>query len=339
MILMATAQLFPFAYANSCTTQAQMTPALRQELVSTAHLLIADIQTGNILALRDDTLGSVAANFSGIAQSARTLEPEIRDASITVDTLIEFDATASNSSAGQQAQFFCSPPNSTKTIVLTFPLLPKGSYALAIVHATGIPNPQQISLILTRSEANQWKLAGFFQKPLTLNGQSGIWYWKQAQQYESEKMNWAAWYYYQIAKSLVMPVDFLSSPNLEQLEKEASQVQPQQLSQHRPMIVDANGAPFSLTRITTTTELGPLDLEVHYVPDASESAVLSNPVQARRQAVTLMITLLALHPGIRKAFHGIWVFADSNNATAFALELPMNQIPSVAQMNKSGLGQ
>jgi hypothetical protein len=34
-----------------------------------------------------------------------------------------------------------------------------------------------------------------------------------------------------------------------------------------------------------------------------------------------------MHPGLRTAFHGLWVYADSGSATVFALELPMDQIP------------
>jgi hypothetical protein len=43
-----------------------------------------------------------------------------------------------------------------------------------------------------------------------------------------------------------------------------------------------------------------------------------------------MSGLLTMHPGLREAFHGMWVYADSGGATLFALELPMDQIPGGA---------
>jgi hypothetical protein len=41
-----------------------------------------------------------------------------------------------------------------------------------------------------------------------------------------------------------------------------------------------------------------------------------------------MSALLAQHPELQQAFHGIWVHADQGDASLFALELPMQQIAS-----------
>jgi hypothetical protein len=45
----------------------------------------------------------------------------------------------------------------------------------------------------------------------------------------------------------------------------------------------------------------------------------------------VMTALLALHPELHDAFHGIWVQADQDSASIFSLELPMDQIASGAQ--------
>ena len=44
-----------------------------------------------------------------------------------------------------------------------------------------------------------------------------------------------------------------------------------------------------------------------------------------------MTALLALHPGLREAFRGIWLRADQGNVSVFALDLPMDQIPAGTQ--------
>jgi hypothetical protein len=46
-----------------------------------------------------------------------------------------------------------------------------------------------------------------------------------------------------------------------------------------------------------------------------------------------------VHPGLRDAFHGLWVYADAGNATAFALELPMDQIPGGGAPSSNSPGQ
>jgi hypothetical protein len=40
----------------------------------------------------------------------------------------------------------------------------------------------------------------------------------------------------------------------------------------------------------------------------------------------VMTALLAQHPELHDAFHGIWVHADQGGSSLFALELPMNGI-------------
>lgn len=325
------ALLLPPAYGDPCTLQGQMTAAQRQQYEQAARSLIGEVQSGDMTGLQNDTLASVAANFSGIERSAQTLQPLIQQASITVNELIAF-----NAGQGQGSQFFCTPTGSTMTVVLSFPSLPQGQYVLAIVHATGVQKPQQVGLILAQGPQGQWQLAGFFAKPLLLAGQDGVWYWRHARQYAQQHDQWAAWFYYQIAGSLVAPVNFLSSPNLQKLQNEEQQVQPANLPGQQPANFSANGQAFAITRLDTSTELGPLDFVIHYAPDAGEAAQLRDPTQARQQVLALMSGMLAVHPGLRTAFHGLWVYADSNGATLFALELPMGQIPGGPAGNRAG---
>jgi hypothetical protein len=320
------------AWGDSCVTQSQMTAAQRDQVTSAARMLVSDTQNGDLQGLRSDTLPSVAADFTGIANSAQALKPLIAQAGITVDAVYSFDAAqpAAGAQAAQGSQFFCSPTGSTLTVVLNFSNLPPGKYALAIVHATGVPKPQQVSLILAQTPTGQWKLAGFFSKPLMLAGQNGVWYWSRAREFAQKKQDWAAYFYYQIASFLVEPADFLSSPNVEKLRREAGQVHPENLPGDQPATVMVNGLPFAIAHVDTSADLGPLDFVIHYNANPQEAAQLSDPVSARKQVVALMSTLLSTHPGLREAFHGMWVYADSGNATLFALELPMDQIPGGA---------
>jgi hypothetical protein len=316
--------------------QAQLPAAQREELSGMARSFVNKVQAGDIAGLRNVTLASVAANFDGIANSVKALKPQIEQAGLTVDTLMAFDATSVQQQT-EGVQFFCGADNSPMTVVLSFPSLPPGQYVLAIVHATGVPKPQQISLILAKTPENQWKLAGFFAKPMMLANQNGLWYWSQARQYAQKGMQWPAWFYYQIAAFLVNPVDFLSSPNMEKLRQEAEKVRPQDLPGVKPWIISANGSNFDVIRADTSTTLGPLDFVIRYKPSMAQVAQLRDPVAARKQAVALMAGALAVHPDLRKAFHGIWVYADSGNATIFALELPMSQIPGDASATSANL--
>lgn len=309
------------ARAASCKTQAQMAIAQRDALSSAARTIISEVQSGNVQALRANAIPAVAADFSGIAGSIDSLKPLMQDASITVDALYALDAPIDSLGAAR-TDFFCGTP----VVVLNFVNLPPGSYALVIVHATGVPHPQQISLILSETAQHRWMLGGFFSRPMMEAGHDGLWYWVSARDYAQRSLKWNAWLYYRTAASLLDPVEFLSSPNLEKLQHEQDRVHPEDLPGMKPLLLNAHGFAFRVTAIGTTATFGPLDLEVHYTPDTAQAAQLHDPSAARRQVTEVMTALLTLHPELQEAFHGFWVQADGESATLFSLELPMAQV-------------
>jgi hypothetical protein len=311
------------AHAAGCSTQAQMTVADRTSLQGSARSVLAQVQSGDEAGLQANTIPAVAADFSGIRNSVEYLRPLVQRATITVDSLYLLDA--SEDQAGEaHTDFYCGSP----IVVLNFTNLPPAVYALAIVHATGIAQPQQVALIFSKAAGGRWMLAGFFSKPMTAAGHDGLWYWTSARQYAQTKLDWDAWLYYRMAANLLNPLEFLSSPNLQKLERETDQTKPENMPGAQPLRITMQSGTYTLTAIDTTTELGGLDLDVHYSPDAAQASQLQNPPMAREQVSGIMAALLQLHPELAKAFHGIWVHADAGNASLFALELPMSQIPA-----------
>lgn len=324
-LAMAGAALVPSTYAATCTTQSQMAATDRSSLTNTARAMVNQVRSGDVAGLRASTIPSVAANFDGIAASVKTLQPNVQSATITIDDLYLLDASTDTASQAQ-TNFYCGAP----LVVINFNNLPPGKYALVIVHATGVPKPQQISLILSETSPNRWLLAGFFSNSMLEAGHTGLWYWTQARYFAQKKMNWNAWLYYQIAASLLQPVPFLSSPNLVKLHQEADQIRPPDFPGSTPMALNAGASTFSVRTVGISTEFGGLDLEVRYVPNAAQLAELSQPVAARKQAIQVMTALLERHPDLRAAFHGVWVQAEQGSASIYALELPMDQIAATA---------
>jgi len=312
--------------AASCKTQSQMTAAERDALVSAARAMVGEVQSGDVQALRQSTIPAVAEDFDGIASSVGTLKPLVQQAAITVDSLYLLDASTEPQNAAR-TDFYCGSP----VVVFNLTNLPTGKYALTILHASGVSQPQQISLILSETAEHRWMLGGFFSRPMIEAGHNGLWYWVTARDYAQKSMAWDAWFYYRVAAYCLEPVDFLSSPNLEKLKREVDHVRPGDLPDTKPLMLAAPGSVFQVTTIDTTVLLGPLDLEVHYIPDTNQAAQLRDPPTARKQVTELMIALLALHPELRDAFHGIWVQADRDSTSMFSLELPMDQISPAKQ--------
>lgn len=321
------------ANAASCLTQAQMPAQQRDALANQARSFVALVQSGDTVSLRSRTLPAIAADFDAIASSVISLKPQVLNATITVDSLYSLDASKDQPGA-PRTQFFC---GGSPIVVLTFNGIPPGIYALAIMHATGVPNPQQISIILAATPASQWQLAGFYAKPMLEADHDGLWYWTSARKYAQNHGNLSAWLYYSVAENLLSPADFLSSPNLEKLQQEWQQSRPPALSPNGTMMLNANGGTFNVINMSTTTEFGGLDLDLHYAPDPTQAGQLRTPVTARQQVTELMIALLAQHPELRQAFHGIWAHADQGQSSLFALELPMNQIAMPAPGPQSSI--
>lgn len=313
------------AQAQSCTTESEMTQAQRNAYVQAARSLGAEVLAGNSAAVRANTVAPVAAQFDGIAGSIAQVSPLVKGATLTVDALYNLDAQSGGSSAGSgnAAQFYCSVSNSALLVTVTIPNLPAGNYVLAILHATGVPQPQQITLLLQNDPAGSsaWKLAGLYIRPMTVAGHDGVWFWRKARGFAANRQNWNAWFYYRTAALLLNPVDFLSSPNLEKLLKEEDAVEPSGLPGKQPMMVDAGGQNLEVTGLRTDTFAGALDLVVDY-----KAQGVSDPVATRAQIVSLMKALLKAHPELREGFHGLWVYAHYSNDQSFAIEQPMGQI-------------
>jgi hypothetical protein len=320
----ACALIIPNATAASCKTESQMTGAERDALSSSAHLVAADVQSGNVQSLQANTIAAVSADFGGIAASVQALKPLVQQATITITNLYVLEASTQTDGAAR-TDFYCGTP----VVVLNFNNLPTGTFALVLLHATGVPQPQQISLVLSKAVGNRWMLAGMFSKPMVDAGHNGLWYWTSARTFAQKRMNWDAWFYYRTAASLLDPVDFLTSANLQKLQHETDQVHPDNLPGAKPLLLTANGSTYQVTAIDTTSALGALDLEIDYTPDAAQASQLHDPPSARKQVIDVMTSILALHPEVHDAFHGIWVHADEGNASVFSLELPMEQIAAL----------
>ncbi len=311
------------ALGVSCKTQAAMNEAERSAIVQAAQQIGRDVQSGRTADLRAATVPDVAAHFDAIANASSALTPLMTGATLTVDAVYRLDAGDAKP-GDEQTQFFCDSPDNITHTTFSIQHLPPGQFAFALLHATGVAKPQQLSLLLQQGAANgPWQLAGFFPKPLAVAGHDGLWYWRQARTYAQQKQGWNAWFYYATASYLLQPAGFFSSTNLEKLNDEQQAARPKDLPGAEPLPVNVDGAIYRVTSLRTDDQLGGLDLVAHYAATGT-----TDPVAARTQTIAVMRGLLALHPELRDAFHGLWVFADpAAGGAPFSLEQPMSAIP------------
>ncbi len=313
------------AHAVSCTVSAAMPASDRAALAQFVSSIGEDVARGDANTLKAAAAPGLANNFADIASTVGGLAPGLKGAAITVENLYTLHARDLKG-AGDDAQFFCSRPSSPLLVTVTLGQIPPGEYALAIVHATGVAAPQQFALILENTGAAgapaQWQLAGFFVRPLTVAGHSGIWFWDQARALKSKNAPLSAYLYYQEAAQLARPADVYTSGNLDRLSQESDAVKPKDMPGDAPMLLHGqDGSTFSVTGMNIDTGLGAMDLRV----DATVPT-LGDPVASRKSALALMSALLGKYPGLRDSFHGLWVFEKAANGQTYAIEQPMTAL-------------
>ena len=307
--------------------------AERDALAQAATTLAAKIQANDANAVRPLTIAEFQKDFSGMANEIASTAPKLTGAQAQVEQLYLLDATGltkTASGANPDAQFFCSLNQSPASAEFSIPQLPPGKYAFAMVRMENAA-PWRLSFLLRQDNVNgqpQWLLAGLYPKPLTAVGHDGLWYWKQARSLTAGKEFWNAWLYYQEAQSLLVPANFIASTNIDKLQTELSAAVPSAISgglgPDTPLVVKAaDGTEFRFTALTVEDYSGgdKIDVAAHIKVDS-----VADNAAARKVNVAAISALVAAHPELRKAFHGVWVFADAPGQNPYATELAMTEI-------------
>jgi hypothetical protein len=312
------------AWAVTCTVAASMSPSARAALFLAADRVGQQILHGQDAALKAGAIPSLAATFQDVDQTLAAVAPQLADAHLDITNLYDLDA-GDLKSTENDVQFFCGVSGSQLLVTVTLGSLPPGHYALAVAHATDVKAPAQFSLVLqnTGTEASpHWLLAGLDERPSELAGRDSVWFWSQARALKTKGDDWSSFFYYQAANYLARPSDLYTSPNLEKLSREAAAVEPKNLPGGRPMLLADGAQSFQVTGLRIDDGLGALDLRVEV-----RAAGVADPVAARKDALAVMAALLAAHPGMRTAFHGIWVYETTPAGQSFAIEQPMSALP------------
>jgi hypothetical protein len=202
--------------------------------------------------------------------------------------------------------------------------LPPGRYAVVLADAAGAPLAGQMGIILAWDPTGSvpaWKLAGLSVRQGAMEGHDGVWYWERARELARSDSPWSAWYAYEVARYLLVPVDFISSPNLEKLSSEQALIKgsPQDAF---PYTLRDGPRTWKIDAVHLDTSLRQADLGVTY-----ESTGVTDPAAVRTEAIAVLSAFLKAQPGLKDSFHGLWAYAVKDGKRTPVLELPMGQIP------------
>ena len=306
--------------AASCTTQAALQPLDRDALTAAGGRLAVAVGEQDYAALKAALLPAVAQDWEGIHQVVEASAPLMKGGQIQLRSLYLLDATSLTAPA--DTQFFCSNASGSLTVTLTMRALQPGRYAVVLADAAGAPYAGQLGFLLVWSgPADGWKLGGLTVRPGVLDSHDGVWGWSQARDLAKAGRSWSAWYAYEAARMLLLPVDFLSSPNLEKLGAEQAAIRgvPQE---SLPLTLLDGPRTWKIDTVGLDPTLLHADLGVVY-----ESTGVTDPAAQRTEAIAVLSAFLKAQPGLRESFHGLWAYAVRDGKRTPVIELPMAQIP------------
>ena len=170
--------------------------------------------------------------------------------------------------------------------------------------------------------AGSWR--GLTVRQGSFDGHDGVWFWARARELMKNQPaanSWPAWFSYEAARYLSVPVDFLSSPNMEKLAQEQAQIKgsPQDAF---PYSLQDGDRTWKIEGVRLDASLRQADLAVTY-----DSTGVADPAAVRTEATAVLSALLKAQPGLRSNFHGLWAVAVKDGKQTPVIELPMAQIP------------
>ena len=309
-------------FAATCTTQAAMTPEDRSTLASIGEQMSDAVLRQDLSALQSVLLPAVTGQWEGIREAVEGAAPLVKGGKVQLRNIYLMDAASLT--APSDTQFFCSNTSGSMTVTISMHALPPGKYALILSDAAGATLAGQMGFVLVWDTTGTpgWKLGGFSARQGEFNGHDAVWYWTRARELAQGKLPWAAFYTYETARYLELPVDFLSSPNLDKLGQEEGQINGRPTADTFPYSVTSGDRTWKIDGVRLDASLHEADLGVSY-----ESTGSTDPAVLRTEAIAVLGALLKAQPGLRENFHGMWAYASVNGKVTPVMELPMAQIP------------
>lgn len=319
LALLVTACVPHFALAQTCLTADDMDQPTKTALVNTAKSYFDMAAKGDSATLQQNAIPSLASSFGGVAASVKDHQSGFSGTQATARP--PFELTVTGTAPLQRAEFLCGIFSATgqtaNSTIITIPNLPPGTYGLVTLDVTAPKESDMVTFVLQQAGA-AWKLGGFFIKEKEITGHDADWFLQKARDFKSKNQTHDAWFYFLEARSLMVPVDFMSTQVTDKVYEEMQSVKPADLP---PSDLTVAGKTYKLTAMFPLAVGSELDLIVKFdFPD------VSNTTLAFPANMAVIKGLVAKYPELRQAFGGIVARATEASGRDYGSLLPMNEI-------------
>jgi hypothetical protein len=313
----------PVVHAQTCQSASDMDAAVRTAVETTAKRYFDLAARGDSAGLQQNSIAAVAANFGGIEAAVKENQAAFTGAHAAVRP--PYVLTTEGSEPLERAEFLCGVfgklGQTANSAVFMLQNLPPGKYGVAIIDAQGGHDPRTLTMIL-QQVGTDWKLAGFFARPVQVNGHDGAWFAQRARDYRAKGQNRNAWLYFREASALSAPVDFMSTLVTDKLYDEMQTVLPIDMPASGTTVdVSAGAKTYHLTEIFPLAVGNDLDVVAKY-----QAADVSNTAQTYQENVAVTKALLAKFPEFREAFAGVIVRAVEPSGRDYGSLMAMKDV-------------
>ena len=308
--------------AETCSDVRDMDAATRSSMENAALQMFGSLARGDVASMRQNAIPTLASNFAGVESAVNANKPVMGagQPSVRATYLLEAGGTATL----ERAEFLCGVWGTPQFVSFSIPNLPPGRYGVVIEDVKTATGPYLVTFILQQQQpSGAWKLAGFPPpKQAAIQGKDAQWFFVKAREYKAKGQLRNAWFFYQQARSMVMPVDFISTMPVQKLEREAQQSLPTDLPINGPVdLAAANGKSYKLTDVFPVVVENNLDLVVKYsLPDVSDTA------KTFQDNVAVISAMVAKFPEFRETFGGIVARAVAPSGQDYGTLLAMKDI-------------
>jgi hypothetical protein len=312
----------PFARAEDCQTSSDMDDATRSALTGAGQRYYDLLSQGDVAALRQNAIASVASDFAGIEGTIKDHQAQL--AGMKAAARPPFLLEAPGDAPIAHAEFFCGVFGKTgqtsNSAVFYLNNLPPGKYAAVLLDAAAKP-PQTVSFIL-QLVGTSWKLGGLYVKSLQFAGHDSDWFAARARECKTKGQTHNAWFYFLEARELISPLPFMSTGASDKLFDESQSLRPADLpADGKSVSLPAGTSAYPLTALFPEAVGNDLDLIVKY--SASD---VSNTNQTYANNVAVMKALVAKYPEVREAFAAVVARAVDPNGRDYGTMLAMKDI-------------
>lgn len=312
-----------FSHAQTCFTANDMDEPTRSALVNTAKRYFDMAARGDSASLRQNSIPSVASDFSGIETVIKDNQANLSGSQATPRPpfLLKAEGTAPLPHAEFLCGVFGKVGQTADSAVFEIPNLQPGSYGIVTLDVPTAKQKYTVSFVL-QQEGKDWKIGGFYVKEMQIAGHDGNWFAERARAFKAKGQNHIAWLYYLEARDLLVPVSFMYTQVTDKLADEAETVKPTDFpAGGKTVDLSAAGKTYRLTALFPVTVKQDLDLVVKY-----QSPDVSNTTQTFQDNMAVMKSLVAKYPEFRDAFDGVVARAVEPSGRDYGSLLPMKDI-------------